>query len=236
MPFGRVQCSHLRTLGSGLIHTFRRKICASVAKLYFQKAADPIDTNYKVIAQPTPPSLTIPAPDPSWTAAQIAAYRTLKGQLIGLIQAEITCVNCAGGAYEAGDTYWLQQQLAAQKRYLELEAFDLQLSLTQSARLHSAYATSGFPDFSVSVGDATQIEIGILQNGLPADAQQTLSILGVDADGLTSWPMPYRRPTLRRRVRTYFSDLLFRLISPRLFNSLVRHWLHRSLLLVPKWT
>ena len=102
----------------------------NLAEQYEAKAADPVDTSYTTIALPTPPSLTMPAPDPSWTAAQLAAYNALtavlqtEDQIIGLSDAEITSVNRAEGAYQAGNTYWLQQQLAAQKQYFVLEALD----------------------------------------------------------------------------------------------------------------
>ncbi len=162
-----------------------------LAELYEAKAADPADTNYMEVALPNPPSLTIPAPDPSWTAAQLAAYNALvaviltEEQIIGLSNAEMTAVNRAGGANQAGNTYWVQQQLAAQKQYSEREAFDLNLFVLQSSQLKAAYAASGFQDFSVSVADATTFELGIAAKGLPSDLLAQLAILGIDAEGLS---------------------------------------------------
>jgi len=153
------------------------------------KAQDPVDSNYTVIPSPTPPSLTLPAPDPSWTSVQLAAYNSLKvviltqENIIGLSQAEITAINRAEGAYEAGSSYWEQQQISALKRYANLESFYFQVLLAQDAQLNTAYSRSGFPDFSASVDDATQLEVDTAANGLPYDLQQELTTLGVDSDG-----------------------------------------------------
>jgi hypothetical protein len=155
-----------------------------LADRYYLKVFDPADTNFTVIAQPSPPSLSLPDPDASWTAAQVAAYNDLKAvllteaQIIGLSEAEITCVNRAEGAYEAGSNYWQQQQLAALQRYNDLEAFDLQLLLVKAAELKSEYSSSSFPDVSVTVDQATQFELGIAQNGLPPDLVADLTALG----------------------------------------------------------
>jgi hypothetical protein len=161
-----------------------------LANLYWDKVLDPVDNNYTVIAIPNPPQLTIPAPDPSWTAAQLAAYNSLlavmrtEEQIIGLSTAEITSVNRAQGANLAGIAYWVQQQLAAQQQYSIQEAYDLQLLLSQATQLQSAYSASGFPDFSVTASQATQFELGIAANGLPSDLQQQLVTLGIDTEGL----------------------------------------------------
>ena len=158
--------------------------------LRVEAALDPPDTNYTIIAQPTPLALALPSADPSWTPAQLAAYNSLKNvilteeQLAGLVQASITSINRAEGAYEAGNTYWEQQQVAALNRYNYLEAFDLQLLLAESAQAKAAYSTSGFPDFTVSTDDANQFSLGILANGLDPTTQQQLTSLGLDSDEL----------------------------------------------------
>ncbi|MHB8484616.1 MAG: Ig domain-containing protein [Candidatus Acidiferrales bacterium] len=189
-------------LGKACSETFplAEELCAGVEALsqaytvlgyyYEAKAADPTDTNYTVIAMPVPPSINIPAPDPSWTSAQVAAFNSLKTyiltteQIIGLSEAEITSVNRAEGANEASDTYWEQQQIAALKQYTHLEALDLQLLLAQNTQLQTTYSQSGFPDFSVSVAEMTQFELGIAASGLPSDLRQQLTALGVDSQGL----------------------------------------------------
>jgi hypothetical protein len=161
-----------------------------LADSYWQKASDPPDSHYTVIAQPTPPVLSFPTPNPSWTAAQLATYLDLQAVIrteatvIGLSQAELTSINRAEGAQEAGNLNWLQQQLNALNRYDDLEVFNLRILLTQEAKLNGAYTASGFPDFSLSVGDATQFELGVAVIGLPADLQQQLIAIGIDSDGL----------------------------------------------------
>jgi len=181
LPVLEPLCGGLSALASGL----------SVQGVnYSIKASDPADTNYTVIAQPIAPSLSFPSPDSSWTPAQTEAYGALHAvfltteQIIGLSNAEVTSVNRATGAYQAGNTYWLQQQLAAQKRYSDEEAFDLQLFLTQMSQLKSVYSASGFPDFSVSPNQEVQFELGVSANGLPSDLQQQLTALGVDSEGM----------------------------------------------------
>jgi len=166
-------------------------LAASLLGLYYARlATDPADPNYTLIALPNFPTFNIPDPDPSWTAAQLAAYSALKSsistkeQIIGLLQATIVCVNRAEGAYEAGNTYWEQKQVAALNQYSELEAFDLQLLLLQEQQLSTAYSRSGFPDFSLSPDQATQFEIAISTGDLPLNVQQNLTSLGVDRDGL----------------------------------------------------
>jgi hypothetical protein len=168
-----------------------------MSKYYDQKVKDPADMNYTVIAQPMPPSLSFPDPDPSWTAAQLAAFNAMKTvilteeQISGLSNAEITCINRAEGASEAGNSYWEQQQIAALNRYDELEAFDLQLLLVESQQLRTAYGQSGFPDFEVNVDEATQFEVDVAANGLDPDFEQELIALGVESDELnlltTAW-------------------------------------------------
>jgi hypothetical protein len=93
-------------------------------------------------------------------------------------------VNRAEGAEAAGSTYWEQQQIAALNRYNQLEAFDFELLLVQSSRLLTTYSRSGFPDFTVSVDQATNFELGIAANGLDTAVQQERSALGLDANGL----------------------------------------------------
>jgi hypothetical protein len=93
-------------------------------------------------------------------------------------------VNRAQGAYEAGNTYREQQQVAALTRYADLEAFDLQVLLGQIAQLKAAYSQSGFQDFSITVAQATQFELGIAANGLLSDLQTQLTTVGIDSDGL----------------------------------------------------
>ena len=151
---------------------------------------DPADSNYKVITQPIPPVLILPAPNPAWSSAQLAAYNSLKNvllteeQLIGLVGASITTINRAQGAYEAGDTYWEQQQVAALNRYSYLEVFYWQLLLAQSTQASTAYSTSGFPPLTVTAVDATNFSMDIAKNGIDQDTQQQLTSLGVTSDGL----------------------------------------------------
>jgi hypothetical protein len=165
-------------------------LTSAIGLYYNSKAGDPADPNYTSIAVPTPPAVSLPSTNSTWTAAEIANYNAwhavivTEEQIVGLSQAEITSVNRAEGAHEAGNTYWEQQQLGALKRYTVLEAFDLQLLLVQIAQFEAAYAKSGFPDFMISVDQATQFEVGIAANGLPSDLQQQLTTLGIGADGL----------------------------------------------------
>jgi len=165
---------------------------AALGMWYNNKAADPPDPDYTSIAQPVTPTIPLPPTDASWTASQLAAYDAYKAyiqnseQIIGLTQAEITCVNRAEGALNAGDAYWVQQQVAAFQRYADLEAFDLQLLIPQISQLKQAYSQSGFPDFSVSIDQATQFEQEIAINGLDPSFQQELLALGIDSNGLGS--------------------------------------------------
>jgi hypothetical protein len=164
----------------------------ATAWYYESKAKDPSDSNYTAIAQPTPPSLALPSPDPSWTAGQLAFYNAwisvalTKEQLIGLAEATIACVNRAEGAREAGNINWEDQQVLALNHYVDLETAQLQQLLSEQAQLKSARPESGFPDFLITQNQAQQFSLGILANGLPSDVQTQLTSLGVGPDGIAA--------------------------------------------------
>jgi hypothetical protein len=167
-------------------------LTSAIGLEYNSKAGDPADPNYTSVATPTAPILSLPSTNSSWTAPQIAAFNAwiavigTEEQILGLSEAEITCINRAEGAYEAGSAYWEQQQVNALTRYSDLEAFDLQLLLTQLAQLEATYSQSGFQDVSINVAQATQFELGIAANGLPSALQTDLTTVGINLDGSSS--------------------------------------------------
>jgi hypothetical protein len=174
-------------------------VAAAKAAFYEKQGLDPADPNYTVIATPVAPVPIFPAPYSGWTAAQLACFNILKSevltraQLIGLAQAAVTTINRAEGAYEAGNTYWEQQQVAALNRYNTLAAFQLQVLLTEQAQIPPAFLNSGIPLNAVTFtsDQVRQFELNVAANGLPSDLQQALTAMGVDPDGLatldTAW-------------------------------------------------
>jgi hypothetical protein len=148
---------------------------------------DPVDPNYTVIAQPVPLTIVVTPSEPTWTAPQLATYTafvktvTTTNNLIALQQATMTSINRAEGAFEAGNTYWEQQQVSAISRYTQLMVFHLQLLLTEEAQFNATLgiAGNGFPLATITPDQATQFSIGIATNGLPIDVQQALTSLGI---------------------------------------------------------
>lgn len=168
-------------------------VLTGAAGLYNKSlAGDPPDPNFTLIAQPTPPVLHLFSPGPTWTSAQLAVYNAWKNtvstldQLIGLTQATITSVNRAEGAFEAGDSYWEQQQVTAINRYADQAAFQLQLLLREQAQLAAAWPASGLPATTITTAQATQFSTAIATSGLPSDVEQQLTSLGVDSEGLAT--------------------------------------------------
>lgn len=173
-------------------------VLTSAIGLYYNSlAGDPADPNFTTIAQPTPPVLPLPSPDPSWTAAELTFYQAWKTealqmeQLVGVQQATITSVNRAGGALAAGNTFWEQQQVAAISRYAGDVGFQSQVLLVDQTEFEATWVAGGFALHTITADHAAQFSADVAASGLPADLQQQLTALGFDAGDLalltTTW-------------------------------------------------
>jgi len=88
------------------------------------------------------------------------------------------------GAYEAGNSYWEQQQVFAINRYADQIAFQEQLLLREQQQFESSWPASGLVSYVTTTDAATQFSTQIAATGLPSDVDQQLTSLGIDTDML----------------------------------------------------
>jgi hypothetical protein len=54
----------------------------AIGEIFNALAGDPADSNYTSIAQPTPPTVSLPSTNASWTAAEIATFKAWKTVIV----------------------------------------------------------------------------------------------------------------------------------------------------------
>lgn len=152
---------------------------SGMAAAYFAKlAADPIDTNYMVIA--TPNNIQLPS---SLTIGTSLASDESKA--IELAAALITSFNRYQGAVAAGNSYWAAQQLAAVNDY-STQLDGLIGNLPGDLRTFTNQLISlGVPaNLFISAGNAFNMESNIAAYGLSQDALNLFNQLGLSASDI----------------------------------------------------
>jgi hypothetical protein len=148
-------------------------------------AEDPSDPNFTVIAQPVIPTLPPITPSGNLTAAEAAAFNALftnEAQAIGYTRAIITSYNRAQGAFDAGNSFWLGQQLQAVHQYQGTLVLLLQTEITLRTNLVNLLsADPGILPVTITPSQVLQFETSVVSNGLPASIVETLTQLGADS-------------------------------------------------------
>lgn len=142
------------------------------ALLHAMAQADPIDTNYKVIA--TPQAVTLPNTGPT------TALNADVARMIALNDAAITSINRYSGAAAAGDAASAQAQLDAFRNYQDetlalLKAVGVDITALNASGLSPTVLTE-----AQIVALKQQIASGVLA------PSATLQQLGITLDGLSS--------------------------------------------------
>lgn len=138
---------------------------------------DPPDPNYSTIATPTPQTINL-----SGYPADLAALVTTGEQLAGVVNAMVTTIDRASGAYQAGNAYWEAQQLAALSSYYTEAAADVADLATELPALTQEEMTlPGSVTASVTLAQAQSFITTTATSGLPDPLLTDLNNLGASA-------------------------------------------------------
>jgi hypothetical protein len=142
--------------------------------------ADPIDNNYRQLAQPSQNYLKIPSLGPIGPilTTEITALIRTNEQILSISDALTTTLNRESGAEAADDTYWVDRQA---KHATELEGklgalFALEIPLLKTL---SATLTRQGLDYTITPAQALQFEQTTAISGLPPAQVSALEQLGV---------------------------------------------------------
>jgi hypothetical protein len=145
-----------------------------------------LDADYQTIPLPLPRSMLgqpISAGDgvSSEVAAAANALATTGGQIVSFDEAELTAINRAESAYEAGDETWQDRQLDAAKQYAVQESNLLATLPGELNALDAGLTASGFRSVSTPNG-AAFAQANVATNGLPAQLTDMVVRLGTTAE------------------------------------------------------
>jgi hypothetical protein len=144
-------------------------------------AADPIDSNYKVIATPVFPPLPLISPDPSITSSQTDALTGLLTnfvQEIGYVRAIITANNRFQGAAAAGDAFWQAQQLRAADFYGMRLSQLLTAQPVLRANLQTLLQAAALPGFFITEQMMVDYKAKLVTTGFSNSLTQGWTLLG----------------------------------------------------------
>lgn len=147
-------------------------------------ANDPIDSNYTVVASPvqTPLSSVGLTSNPNAPGLDSAISNLVQRGLdiISLSQAIQTSLNRAQGAFVAGDSFWVQQQLNALNAYSQQLGLAISQLPTALDELDRQLVATGLSPIILSSLQALTFEQNLLSGGLSADELSVLEALGFD--------------------------------------------------------
>jgi hypothetical protein len=144
-------------------------------KLDKQIAHDPVDNNFRQIAQPSSPKV----PDVgvfNMLAADVA-------KAAGLIDAASTSLNRAQGAFLAHDSFWQQQQQAAADSYISQLAKQLQVAGLDVVGQKTLLLALGV-QLNITPDDVSTFQTRLTSLGFPPDELNTFSFLGLDPSSI----------------------------------------------------
>lgn len=143
-------------------------------------AGDPPDPNFTVLPIPNIQQPSLVSSGPGISQPQANAVNALNLNLataLAYAQAQYTSLNRASGAYNAGNSTWLNLQLQASRKYSSQFALTIQATpglLTNSAQVLPQNL------FTLTPSDIEARESILLQNGLPTTVVQALAAQGLD--------------------------------------------------------
>jgi hypothetical protein len=163
-----------------------------IAWYYATKLAhDPPDPNYTSIAQPNPPQFAPVVAGNGITQQEADAFNALfsnQEQQLGLLNASSTSLNRSSGAFDAGDSYWFNQQKLAAAGYNQQFAALMNAEPALLTNLQTALTNAGF-SLTLASTDVTNFEQQVATNGLPqlllSDLQQA-GLSSTDITGVTN--------------------------------------------------
>lgn len=150
-------------------------------------AADPPDSNFTQIVQPVLqyyPPMTFPSEIPSNVANDINALYSSYQQQTGLAFAAYTSLNRASGALQAGMTDWEHAQVAAAAKYSYQLGEVLKLEPGLSATLQKDLVAAGLTVPTGTASQAYDVDLQILDSGLPSAEQAVLMTVGLNANDI----------------------------------------------------
>jgi hypothetical protein len=144
-----------------------------------------LDPNYQQIAAPIPRSLVSQpftagdgiSPDLADAANAIA---DTGGQLLGLFDAEVTAVNRAESAYEAGDLTWQDRQTVAAQQYALQESTQIERFESELADVQAALTASHF-QAQTNADNGSLLSAQLNTSGLPSWLSDILTRAGQSA-------------------------------------------------------
>lgn len=186
-PYGVLLAQVLRALALGLYTGGAADNL--ISELYSSLALDPPDTNYSVIAPPTPVVFTPinSGTNLTQTAADaFNAWLTNQCQAVAYSQAISTCINRAQGAADATNSYWETAQMNAAEQYEAQLAGYLDQEPTLRSNLVTQLVASGFPTITVTSDEVTSNQMNVFSAGFDTNFQAVLTQFGVDGATITN--------------------------------------------------
>jgi hypothetical protein len=145
---------------------------------------DPPDPNFTVIVSPTVRSVPDLPVQPGLTKSEADAFNALlrnTEQQIAFAVAMRVTMDRAQGAADAGDSVSEAKQVTALFQFAGQLATLLDAEAGLLTNLVSALNGAGFPATVITSADVLKLEKQLASSGLPADEQQALKQLGLDA-------------------------------------------------------
>ena len=152
---------------------------------YMQIYLDPPDSNYTVIAQPTPFPVVHTTVQHSVSQAVANAINALadnKSEAIGYERAMITSIERAQGAAIAGNTDLATRQSNAAQLYASQFAQFANTEVTYDANLKNALQAEGVQNITLSLSDAIALQNAVAAHGFPPAFVQLLKQAGANDD------------------------------------------------------
>jgi hypothetical protein len=160
-----------------------------LAQTLLEDYLDPADTNYTALAQVAAPAVTPLAAGGEITQSEADAYnlwQTNLSQSAGYGTALTTSLDREQGAATAGSSYWATSQMNAAVQFEAQLAALLDQEPGLRSNVVAQFQAGGFAGITVTTNDASDLQLEIITNGLPADLLDALTALGVDSDTITN--------------------------------------------------